>query len=236
MAAGDRAADLSITGLISRSPQEIARVLAMIAARGDAVRSSLGGGGLTFESRLLHVDPALAFIVLALSADQAANRALLARPRASFHAEPSGWRIEFAAAEPQLAQHQGRAAVRLRFPEIVVSQQRRAQERVEVASRVALHFVADAGGIISFEGVMVDISPIGIGFLQYPPDITLEPGTILKGCRIEPPGRPALTVDMEVRYSTQITLPDGQRAKRSGCRFIEPGPGLMALLEEYFRK
>lgn len=86
MAAGDRAADLSITGLISRSPREIARVLAMIAGRGEAVRSDLGHGDLTFESRLLHVDPGLAFIVLALSADQAANRALLARPRASFHA------------------------------------------------------------------------------------------------------------------------------------------------------
>lgn len=83
---------------------------------------------------------------------------------------------------------------------------------------------------------MVDISPIGIGFLQYPPDITLEPGTILRGCRIELPGRPALVVDMEVRYSTRMTLADGRRAMRSGCRFIEPGTGLTALLEEYFSR
>jgi c-di-GMP-binding flagellar brake protein YcgR len=236
MAAGGQAADLSITGLISRSPQEIARLLAMLAARGEALTSRLGQGELAFESRLLHVDPGRAFIVIALSADETANRSLLARPRASFHASAGGWRIEFAAAEPQPVQYDGRAAIRLRFPEILVSQQRRVHERVSVQPRVPLHFVADAGGVISFDCAIVDIGAGGIGFLQYAPDITLEPGTLLKGCRIEPPGHAPVTVDLEVRYSAPVTLADGRRALHSGCRFIDPSPEVKALLDAYFSR
>jgi hypothetical protein len=236
MATGGAPADASTTGLISRSPGEIARVLGMLAARGEMLSSSLGAGALVFESRLRLVDPGQSFILLDACADEAANRALVARPRASFHASPGGWRIEFAAADPTLVTHEGRAAIRLRFPEVLVSQQRRMHERLPVRSRASLHFVADAGGVISFEGDMTDISESGIGFFQYPADITLEPGTLLKGCRIELQGHAPVAVDLEVRHSTAVLLEDGRRAMRSGCRFIDPGPELKALLAEYFSR
>lgn len=236
MAAGGPSSDLSTTGVISRSAEEIARLLAMLAARGEPVCSNLAEGGLRFESRLRFVDPGHSFILLDPGANEAANEALLARPRASFHASAGGWNIEFAAAAPQRARHEGRDAIRLRFPEILVSQQRRAHERASVRPQVPLHFVADAGGVISFDGDMVDISAGGIGFLQYAPDITLEPGTILKGCRIEPPGQAPVELDLEVRYSSLVTLPDGKRALRSGCRFVNPSAEVKALLAAYFSR
>lgn len=233
MAAKETAADLSTTGVMSRAPDEIARVLTMLLGRAEAVRADLAGGSVTFVSRLRLVDPAHAFILLDADANESANEALLARPRASFHASPDTWHIEFAAAEPQRVQHEGRPAIRLRFPEILVTQQRRAHKRLDVP-KVPLHFVADAGGVISFDGYMVDIGAGGIGLLQYAAGITLEPGTLLKGCRIEPPGRAPVFVDLEVRYSKPIELPDGQRAVRSGCRFVNPSADVQALLAAYF--
>jgi c-di-GMP-binding flagellar brake protein YcgR len=233
----DPSADLAITGRISRAPEEIARLLAMLAARGEPVRSSVGAGGrVTFESRIRFVDPARAYIILEPAADQAANRALLERPGATFYATPGAWRIEFSAAKPEAAQHEGRVAIRLRFPEILSSRQNRAHERVAVQPQAPLHFLADAGGVISFDGYMVDISEGGIGMLQYAADITLEPGTLLKGCRVEPPGRAPVHVDLEVRYSAPVTLPDGTRAVRSGCRFVDPSPDVKTLLTAYFSR
>lgn len=234
MAAGEPAADLSTTGVMSRSPAEIARVLAMLLGRGEPLRSNLAGGGIVFVSRLRHVDPGRAFILLDPDPGDAANDALLARPRASLHATPEGWHIEFSASAPERAQHEGRSVIRLRFPDILVTQQRRAHERRAVEPKVPLHFVVDAGGVISFDGAMVDVSAGGLCFLRYPPDITLEPGTLLKGCRIELPGRPPATVDLEVRYSRMATLPDGRNAIRSGCRFVNTAPELRALLESFF--
>ena len=234
MAAGDSAADLSTTGVMSRSPVEIARVLAMLLGRDEPLRSNLAGGDIVFVARLRHVDPGCAFIMLDPDPDETANDALLARPRASLHATPDGWHIEFAAGAPERAWHEGRSVIRLRFPDILVTQQRRAHERRDVEPKAPLHFVADAGGVISFDGAMVDVSAGGLGFLQYSPDITLEPGTILKSCRIELPGRAPVAVDLEVRHSRMIVLPDGGHALRSGCRFVDLSPEMKALLDAFF--
>ena len=35
---------------------------------------------------------------------------------------------------------------------------------------------------------------------------------------------------MEVRYSEQVTLKDGRRAWRSGCRFVDPDDTLKELV------
>jgi len=57
--------------------------------------------------------------------------------------------------------------------------------------------------------------------LIYPPDVLIEPGTVLVGSRIEIPGAGAVTVDLEVRYSEIGTLDDGSRARCSGFRFLD---------------
>jgi len=74
---------------------------------------------------------------------------------------------------------------------------------------------------------MVDISTAGFGFLQYSPRIALEPGTVLKGCCIELPGRASVTVDLEVRYSRMAKLPEGGWAIRSGCCFVNTPPAVI---------
>jgi hypothetical protein len=227
--------DISTTGILSRTPAEIGRVLDKLAGSGVPIRADIAEGRLEFVSRLRFVDRAHGYIVLDRDTNEAANEALLARPRASFRASPDGWHIEFAAAAPKRVKLEGRPGIHLSFPEILITQQRRSQpRRTPVAT--PLHFLADTGGFISFEGDLVDLSEAGIGFLQYPPGITLEPGTMLKGCRIEAPGFPALTVDLEVRYSELVTLPNGERAVHSGCRFVSPSPETQALLEAFFKR
>jgi len=211
-------------------------VLTALAARGEPLRSNLSGDALVFSSKLLYVDPRRAYILIEASANEAANEALLARPRASFRAMSGNAHVEFATAEPQRVEHAGRAMIRLRFPDVMAIKQRRAHERMRIQPSVALQFLADADGVMSFDGSVVDISAGGIGFMQYAPNITLEPGTILKGCRIDVPGRAAVTVDIEVRYSYPLTLPDGRQALRSGCRFVNTSPEIKLLLATFFKR
>src|SRR3989304_244638 len=124
-------------------------------------------------------------------ASEALNAALLAHPRVSFISEFSGWHVEFAAADPQSTTLAGKHTIRLRFPEVVVTQQRRDEPRAALPPVPPLHCVADTQGFAPFEARIVDISRSGIGILLYSSDITLEPGTVLKGCRIERRGAPA---------------------------------------------
>ncbi len=228
------AADLSNTGTLFRSPEQIARMLTTLLGNGQTVQCDLAAGEMLFESRLLFVDPARAFIVMESGASESATAELLARPNASFHSSTGGSHIEFSAAGSQRVEHEGSPAVRLSFPEILIAQQSRAAERVVLQPREPLKFVADTGGPLSFDGTLVDISPGGFACLQYAPSITLEPGTVLKECCIEMPGRPSATADLEIRYSRLVTLPDGRREIRSGCRFLDAKPELKALLASFF--
>jgi len=217
-------------GLLSKSPYEIMRVLVALRDRGEPISVQLESGRPSFASRLLWIDPQMQFIVVARSADAATDAALLARPRCIFTCALGAWQVEFVAAEPRLVRHSAQEAIRLRYPELMSGHQRRAEGRVAPPQGLPLKCVADAGGVMSFDAHVVDISSGGVAVLLYHPGITLEPGTVLKGCIIEHPSLGPLMVDMEVRYSEPVRLKDGRRARRAGCRFVDPPAQLKALI------
>ena len=222
----DRQAVTHPAGRIRRLPSEIIHVLGVLAARQGSVTAHLQGGKLPFLSRLRFVDPAGRYILVEPDANEAANIALLSRPRCALFASLSGWHVEFVVAEPMEVVDGGTRAIRFRFPEVLVDLQRRAHDRAAVSQQIPLRCMADAGGVLSFKGGLVDICVSGIGFLIYDPGITLEPGTLLKGCQIEPDDMLPMILDLEVRYSELVTLADGTRANRSGCRIIDPPEAL----------
>jgi c-di-GMP-binding flagellar brake protein YcgR len=213
---------------MSRSADEIARVLDAVKAQRKLVTAYLPG--MLFQSLLRLADGKAGRIVLEPSPVAQANRALLRRPRCTFHCELPGWHIEFVAAEPRPVMHERSAAIQCRFPEILVSHHRRQHERIEVKPPLPLRVEADAGGIMPFDARIIDMSLGGIGFLVYADNITLEPGTVLRGCRIELPGGKACIADLEVRYSQPVTFPSGRRAMRSGCRFLTAPLELLGLI------
>lgn len=200
-------------------------------ARGALVTSYLSE--IVFQSLLRKVDAGAGRIVLERSPVEAANAALLARARCTFHSELPGWHIEFVAAAPRATLHGDARAIELEFPQVLSSQQRRVHPRGEVKPPLALRCLADADGITPFEANVIDIGLDGISFLLYAYDIALEPGTVLRGCRIEVPGRGTCTADLEVRYSQPVTFPDGRHAMRSGCRFVNPTPEVLELARLY---
>jgi c-di-GMP-binding flagellar brake protein YcgR len=168
------------------------------------------------------------------SADAEINAALLSRARCSFQAEIAGWYIEFVAAGPREAVHEGLCVIEFDFPELLVRVQRRAHRRLHALERSGLKCLADAGGITPFEATIVDAGPDGLGFLIYDVAITLEPGTRLHGCRITTSQGTVETVDLEVRYTQPIVLADGGRATRAGCRIAKPSPTLAEFVRRNF--
>ena len=214
---------------MSRSATEIARVLER--ARRERVPATAFFPSFTFQAPLLLVDPRGGRIVLARSPVEAANAAVLARPRCTFHCEMSGWHVEFVAAAPRAVTWRRRNLIECRFPELLASNPRRAHERVHLAPPLPLRVHADAAGIMPFEALILDFAMGGVGFLCYASSITLEPGTVLRGCRIVLPNRAECVADLEVRYTQAITLPNGKRAMRSGCRFLSTPSALAALVK-----
>lgn len=212
---------------MSRSATEIARVLDKV--KNERILVTAYFPSLTFQSPLCMVDPRGGRIVFDRSPNEEANRALLARPRCAFHCEMAGWHVEFVAARPRAVTHQGRSLIQCGFPELLASNPRRQHERIQVKPPLPLRVQADEDGIMPFDGMIIDLGFEGIGFLVYASTITLEPGTVLRGCRIQLPGGAECVSDLEVRYSQAVTLPNGARAMRSGCRVLTPSAALIAL-------
>jgi c-di-GMP-binding flagellar brake protein YcgR len=214
---------------MSRSATEIARVLEKVRSEGVLVTAYFPS--LTFQSLLLVVDAVKKCIVLEPSVIEEANQALLSRPRCTFHCEMAGWHVEFVAAQPRALTLPRRTVIQCGFPELLASNYRRQHERVRVTPPLPLRIQADAAGIMPFDGMILDVAAGGVGFLLYASSITLEPATLLRGCRIQLPNARTCVTDLEVRYSQAVTLPNGRRATRSGCRFLNPSPELVALIK-----
>jgi c-di-GMP-binding flagellar brake protein YcgR len=208
------------SSLLLRSRSKIAPVLEALAARRQSLSVELPEGQGVVSTQLLAADAVGDYIVVAAAADAALNAALLALARATLVAQPQDWHIEFVGVEPSAIEHEGAAAVRLRYPEVLSVQQRRQDERYGASTALMLRCVADAGGFAPFDAHIRDVSLGGLSVLIYPPDVMIEPGTVLAGSRIVIPGAGEVTVDLEVRYSELVTLDDGSRARCSGFRFL----------------
>lgn len=211
-------------------------VLEALAEEAVPIVAHIGKTEFTFRSRVRFVDPSRQFIVLDLSAAAPCNAALLAQSRVTFISELDEWRIEFVAMAPERGDHDGNAVIRMRFPESIYSRRRRMQERAPVALQSAIRCVTYDAGVATFEGTIFDISQGGVGVLQYGSESPLNPGTVIKNCCIERPGKETITVNLEVRFTEFVTLPDGERAQRAGCRFVNWSPAAMALIAEIVEK
>jgi c-di-GMP-binding flagellar brake protein YcgR len=159
------------TSHLLRSRAKIVPVLEAVAARRDRITVELPDG--VFATHLVRTDPGEGFIIVAAPAGEPVNPALLALARVTLVAEPADWHIEFVSTEPSEIVHEGVAAIRLRYPEILSVQQRRQSERYDAPAAPVLRCVADAGGFAPFDAHIRDISLGGISVLLYPPDVTI---------------------------------------------------------------
>jgi len=223
------APDAGATGrLLVRSGIEIARVLERLRAERAVLSALLGEGDLLFLTRLLAVEHALGAIVVAFSESKPANAQLLARESVVFACNHDGLRHEFIAAGPRETRFQGAPAMRLDFPRVLLSSQRRSHARIAVPPAVPLDCVFDWGGA-PVRAKVVDLSRGGIGALVHQAAVSIPPGARLENVRVAHP-RHTVTVALEVRHAARASTPDGRPATRLGCRFAAAPRDLRELL------
>ncbi|HYD81335.1 MAG TPA: flagellar regulator YcgR PilZN domain-containing protein [Paucimonas sp.] len=208
------------TQVLVRSRIEIFSLLDEAVRRGTPIPVTFAGNEALFISRLRHVDPEHAYILIDYSGNRVANGALLAAHSATLGCALPRGSLEFVAEHPSQATFEGEEVVRFQFPDALVICQRRAHRRIRTIPDVPLHCVADPRGALPFDCKIVDVGCGGLGAIVSDDNVALAPGTLLKRCRILHPRKGILEVDIEVRHCSRVTLPDGTTAQRTGCRFV----------------
>jgi c-di-GMP-binding flagellar brake protein YcgR len=224
----DRRAITLSPGLVSTSPDEVERVLNALLARREPLAALLAGDGSS-QWKLRSVDPARRYIVVEPASAASSSAALLEREQVTFLAEFGGMHIEFTGERPQRAGEAG-AAIRLGFPKVTVSRQRRVYPRAPVPQDMPLHCAIPAGAGVALEGQIMDISEGGLGLLVRGAYLFPAPGTLIKGWQIERPGKGSVSVDLEVRHCRPLALADGANAQRWGCQFVNPSAEVKELI------
>lgn len=205
--------------LLTRSRIEIAKILDAVARINSPVTAYLDNGEQMLVTQVRHVDPVAGYIVLDYGLSKPANAMLLSAKSVMLHCKRERMHVQFLALAPVEIAYEGKPAIRLNFPEYVLQQDQRAHSRVKIPPQLRLKCIVDCPGFISFELEVVDISRAGQGTVLHNPNIKLEPGTVLTGCRISHPLRRPISVDLEIRYAIRTQLPDGTIANRVGCQF-----------------
>lgn len=230
MTSPDITSRLSHTGqILVRSGIEIDRILVGIAKDRDTLSATLPSKVL-FLSRVVTVDPVKQFMILSYSDHKPANTELLAARTVTFKCSHRGAQFAFQCVGPRTVMHERQPAIQLGMPTTMLALlPRRGVPRVQVPAEAKVDCELRMG-MLAFDARLVDVSLDGMGFLLADDGMPLCAGTRLQGARVRHPRGEPLVVDIEIRHVLRVTLPDGKRATRIGCRIVAADPDLQELI------
>jgi c-di-GMP-binding flagellar brake protein YcgR len=215
-----------------RSHIEICRMLQLLAKNHSSIHADIGISKM-FISHVLFVDLRAEHFVISFCANKSLNSEVLQLSSLKFTANFQDAHVAFEVLNPTEVQFNDQPAMQFPLPDALILYHRRECPRTPIPTEASLRCIADEGGFAPFESRITDISHDGFGGILYSGDIKLEPGALLKACRIIVPGGNDVVADLELRYITSITQSDGTSAHRSGFRFIQR-PDEIPVLINYF--
>ncbi|MBU1214622.1 MAG: flagellar brake protein [Gammaproteobacteria bacterium] len=212
---------------------EICRLLVALSKNRHSISADIGSH--IFITHVLHVDLREEHVVVSFCANKALNNLVLESESLHFTGSYMDAHIAFDLDTPTEVNFQGEPAIQYPLPASVVLYHRRDCPRTKIPDNLSLRCIADEGGVMPFESRITDISHDGFGAIQYAGDINLEPGTLLKGCRIMLPGNGSVVADLELRYTLIAIRPDGSAAHRSGFRFLSKPDSIARLVGTFMQ-
>lgn len=202
-----------------RSRIEICRMLQALAAGRSSLFVEFGSN--TVETHILHVHPDSGHFDCSYGVNRKLNSRMFKAPSLKVTSHLPEADLVFEVSNPAETEFEGQPAVRFALPEVLIRYHGRKAPRFSVAGDASLRCIADTDGILPFEAHIIDISHDGLGGIVFDRDVRLEPGAVLRSCRIIVPDGRAFVADLTVRYMTAVTLADGALAFRAGFRFIQ---------------
>jgi c-di-GMP-binding flagellar brake protein YcgR len=216
---------------------EIVRILRGLAGRNELVSAFFNSGNDLMLTSVLQVDPNTNAVILDLGSNEELNRRIAASEKTIFVTALDRVKIQWVSTKIESTMFEGREAFRITIPDQILRLQRREYYRLPtpVASPLKCQVPGSEGAVIQV--ALVDISAGGMGIVI--PETTVvdfSAGEILPGCRVDLPGVGTAEFTLSVQSTWEVTMKNGSKSPRAGCRFIDMRPGIQAMIQRFIIK
>lgn len=220
------------------SALEIVRTLRGLNHRNEMVSAFFNAGNDLLLTSVLDVQPENNAVILDYGSNDALNQRILKAEKIIFVTSLDSVKIQWISNQISEDSFEGRGAFRIAMPSQILRLQRRECYRLNTPLINPLKCVIPTGEEgASIEVVLADISAGGIGVIIPPAtEIGFETGTVFPGCRIELPGVGTAEFTISVQSTWEVTMKNGHKNMRAGCKFTDMRPGIQSLIQRYIIK
>jgi flagellar brake protein len=145
-------------------------------------------------------------------------------------------RVQFILCGLALTTHGGRAAFRTALPDNVLRLQRREYYRLIMPLTRRLPCQIPLADSRHIEVAIVDLSGGGMAMVAAPDSVQFEPEMEFPHCRFELPETGIVTATIKVMTSFEVTMRNGIRVKRAGCKFIDLSTPMINMIQRYITR
>jgi c-di-GMP-binding flagellar brake protein YcgR len=218
------------------TPAGVISVLRAIAAAGSRAAAYIDNGETFIETSLLDVEGKPAMLVFAKGADEELNSRLLKSQKVTFVTADEGVPVQFSCQNPGIGSHEATEAFRVSVPQRMLRLQRRMYYRlpgepVHVLLKCEIPCESSDRPSVLRPAVL-DLSCGGLAAAIPAAEPLLETGSRTL-CELELPGIGKIESVIQVRATSEMTLPDGQLARRYGLEFVNMNNKNVALIQRF---
>ena len=234
----DLAAVRDDSDLWVRSKKEIVGILLTIMRKHTLVSLYFAEGKQFVLTSVLDVDTVTGAVLFEYGADESANQRAVQSSKIVFVTREEGVKIQFVAAKLEKAAFDGTRAFRIKVPDALLRVQRREHYRLKTPIvnpvKCFVPVPAELGyAKAELQLTLHDISVGGLSLVGYPLDLKLMPSMVFPDCRLDVPAVGSIWATLLVSNVFDVTLKNGNRSKRVGCRFLNLPSGDQTKIQRY---
>lgn len=219
------------------TPLGVVAVLRAVAATGARAAAYLDSGETFVLTTFLAVEGKPPELVFEKGPDGELNERLLETENITFVTSDHGVPVQFSCTGPSAVSHEGVDAFQIPVPSRVLRLQRRMYYRlpgepVHVQLKCEMPCESVEGEAKILEPAILDLSCGGLAAAVPAEEPVLEIGSRTP-CTIELPAIGRIDAQVQVRGTSEITLPDGRETRRYGLEFVDINSRSVALIQRF---
>ena len=215
---------------------EIASVLGSLQKAGSLVTAYFSAGNDFILTSVVSVNADEDEVILDYGADAATNLRALKASGITFVAAHERIKIQFSAKSLSKARFDNREAFSIPLPKTLLRLQRREFFRIVTPLAQPLKCVIppqDKDVNAPAEAVVADISCGGVALVGFNAPASVESGMCFRGCQIQLPDADAVTADLLIKSTYEVTHKNGSKHLHAGCEFVNMPERVRANIQRY---